>query len=262
MFNKLKAVVRKFDEILFNSQIQNSFYKRKVFISLRSFETDKTNHLAKSYFSKDLNNPLSYLCDKYGSDKGELDNKDQPYTWAAHSYSDYYMRLFGHCRFNIKKVFECGIGSSNTNIPCSMGEMGKPGASLRVWREYFPNATIYGADIDKDILFAEERIKTFFINQLDSSSIIRFWDTVNTNDFDIIIDDGLHTFDAGINLFRNSINSLSKTGIYIIEDVKIDDLILYRDFFEGKKYNVDYVMLQQPKLLPEFIIVIRKKQFL
>ena len=49
--------------------------------------------------------------------------------------------------------------------------MGKPGASLRVWRDYFPNAIIYGADIDKDILFAEERIKTFYIDQLDPVAI-------------------------------------------------------------------------------------------
>ena len=30
-----------------------------------------------------------------------------------------------------------------------MSEDGKPGASLRVWKEYFSNAEIYGADIDK-----------------------------------------------------------------------------------------------------------------
>ena len=39
---------------------------------------------------------------------------------------------------------------------------GKPGASLRAWRDYFENALIYGADIDKNILFKENRINTFF----------------------------------------------------------------------------------------------------
>jgi hypothetical protein len=74
-------------------------------------------------------------------------------------------------RQHIKKFFECGLGTNNPNLLSSMGSMGKPGASLRVWRDYFLNAIIYGADIDKDILFAEEKIKTFYIDQLDSVAI-------------------------------------------------------------------------------------------
>ena len=74
---------------------------------------------------------------------------------------------------------------------------------MRVWRDYFPNANVYGADIDKDILFSEERIKTFYIDQLNPSSIKDFWEKVNTKDFDLIVDDGLHTFKAGITLFKN-----------------------------------------------------------
>ena len=141
-----------------------------------------------------------------------------------------------------------------------MGSVGHPGASLRVWRDYFPNANVYGADIDKDILFSEERIKTFYIDQLNPSSIKDFWEKVNTKDFDLIVDDGLHTFKAGITLFKNSIFKLSKTGIYVIEDINITDLPLYFDFFTKTEYNVDYVALKRPKLNHEFILVIRKKQ--
>ena len=140
-----------------------------------------------------------------------------------------------------------------------MGEKGKPGASLRVWRDYFPNAYIYGADIDKSILFSEQRIKTFYINQLDSKSIKSFWNNIGSSDFDFIVDDGLHTFSAGINLFKNSIERLSQFGIYVIEDVQINDLVLYKDFFDKQNFNVDYVLIKQPKLLPEFLVVIRKK---
>ena len=39
-----------------------------------------------------------------------------------------------------------------------MGSEGVPLASLRAWRDYFKNANIYGADIDKGILKDEERI--------------------------------------------------------------------------------------------------------
>ena len=36
-----------------------------------------------------------------------------------------------------------------------------------MWKEYFSNAEIYGADIDKNVLFFENRIKTYHVDQLD-----------------------------------------------------------------------------------------------
>ena len=76
-----------------------------------------------------------------------------------------------------------------------MGTYGKPGASLRMWRDYFYNANIYGADIDKGILFNEDRINTYFVDQLDSETIKSMWNNIGLKDFDIIIDDGLHEVD-------------------------------------------------------------------
>jgi hypothetical protein len=87
---------------------------------------------------------------------------------------------------------------------------GMPGASLRVWKDYFKNAEIYGGDIDKDILFEEDRIKTFYVDQLNTSSIEAMWQKIRIKNFDIIINDGLHTTDANINFFLNSFNKLKK----------------------------------------------------
>ena len=44
-------------------------------------------------------------------------------------------------------------------------------ASLYMWQEYFPNAEIFGADVDKRILFNEGRIKTYFVDQYSFESI-------------------------------------------------------------------------------------------
>lgn len=82
-----------------------------------------------------------------------------------------------------------------------MTENGIPGASLRVWRDYFFNANIYGADIDKDILFKEEKIKTFYVDQLDTKSIKQMWANIGVENFDIIIEDGLHEPEANLNFF-------------------------------------------------------------
>lgn len=124
-----------------------------------------------------------------------------------------------------------------------MGPLGKPGASLRVWKDFFPIAEIYGADIDRSILFSEPRIKTGFMDQTEPTSIHRFWHDFDISDFDLMVDDGLHTFHAGTTLFENSINRLSVSGIYVIEDVKSEDIIRYMNYFKTKPYNVEYVFL-------------------
>ena len=100
-----------------------------------------------------------------------------------------------------------------------MTSNGKPGASLRVFRDYFPKAEIYGGDIDNKIFFQEERIFTFEVDQLSSPSIEKMWSNINKSNFDLIVDDGLHTCEAALNLFENSFKKLKNGGVYIIEDV-------------------------------------------
>ena len=45
--------------------------------------------------------------------------------------------------------------------------------------------------------------------------------------FDIIIEDGLHTYAANVCFFENSIHKLNANGYYIIEDISKDDLPLF-----------------------------------
>ena len=49
------------------------------------------------------------------------------------------------------------------------------------------------------------------------------WDRV-PEQFDIIVEDGLHTYDANVCFFENSIHKLKETGIYIIEDIAEKDI--------------------------------------
>ena len=193
---------------------------------------------------------INHLFDLYGSDKGSLsDNTEKPYPWHAHSYGSYYSKLFDHCRDSIKLVFECGIGTNNPNLVSSMNINGKPGASLRAWRDYFSNALIYGADIDKTILFEEDRIKTFFIDQKNKDDIMNMWLQINKSDFDLIVDDGLHNYKAAITLFESSIKYLKYNGIYIIEDVQDSDLIEFKNYFDQKlsSYNYNIIVLKKAR---------------
>jgi len=234
---------------------------------LGGLRTNETNFIkdglgfqAVSSYRKDYKCELAALCDKYGSDKGEIRSSRHPYPWASHSYSDYYRRIWGHCRAAVKRVFECGLGTNNPNLPSSMGASGKPGASLRVWRDYFPNAQIYGADIDREILFAEDRITTFYIDQLNPSPIKKCWAEINESNFDVMIDDGLHKFEAASCLFLNSAQMLSQSGVYVIEDVALQDMHRYVDFFADKEFLVDYISMHRPNISTRDnnLVVIRK----
>mgnify|MGYP001275239097 CR=1 FL=1 len=174
------------------------------------------------YSNNNLNNEISKLCELHDSDKGYIDyNLATPnHDFKPHNYANYYLDLFDAFKNEVKLVFECGVGTYDLNIRNNMVNRGtKPGASLRMWKDYFKNAYIFGADIDKKILFNEERISTFYVNQLEKDSIISMWNKVDKKNFDIIIDDGLHTLDAAVTLFENSFFQLKKNGIYIIEDV-------------------------------------------
>jgi hypothetical protein len=126
-----------------------------------------------------------------------------------------------------------------------MGANGRPGASLRVWRDYFPKSTIYGADIDSSTLFTEDRIFTGYMDQTNPESIKGFWEKYDIYP-NIIIDDGLHRFSAGVTLFENSFNRLTPGGVYIIEDVWSYDLYAYTEYFGKTSLDVRYVSLSRP----------------
>ena len=156
--------------------------------------------------------PLCYMMNRRGSDKGI----------GRHNYTVEYYKLFNERRLDVKAVFEMGIGTTDTGLVSNMGEEGSPGASLRGWRDFFPNAIIHGADIDTRILINEERIETHYVDQRDEASILAMWnlETLRDLSFDIILDDGLHEVEANFKLLINSYHMLNHDGVYIIEDIK------------------------------------------
>ena len=240
----LKNFIKIVDKKLFFSLLKHIYvYFLNFIIKSILFFYQKNLQFFNISFYNYNNNSLSKICEIHKTDKGSINhNKKTIWGWPAHNYSNYYYSLFNHFRDNVKLVFECGLGTNNPDFKSNMTVDGMPGASLRVWRDYFKNAQIYGADIDKDILFQEDRIKTYYVDQLNTPSIETMWKNIGIHNFDIIIDDGLHTTDANINLFTNSFNKLKKNGIYIIEDVHI--LELNNIMEKLKKFNPELIVLQ------------------
>ena len=108
-------------------------------------------------YDEKIATPLCEIMGKHNSDKGNMDIIN-----SHHNYTTFYYSIFKDIQYSYLKIFELGIGTNNINIPSNMGENGTPGASLYGWNDFFVKSKIFGADIDSNILFNTEKIKTFF----------------------------------------------------------------------------------------------------
>lgn len=188
-------------------------------------------------------NEATELCEIMGNHKSDKGHKDIINSW--HNYTVFYYKLFEPIRYNRLRIFELGLGTNNPYIPSNMGINGRPGASLYGWRDFFINSSIYGADIDHNILFNSERIKTFYCDQTNPHIIKYMWNEPDLlENFDIIIEDGLHTFEANVCFFENSIHKLNNLGYYIIEDIKNTDIPSFINKINDWKNNDKFAGLE------------------
>jgi hypothetical protein len=140
-----------------------------------------------------------------------------------HTYTPQYDALFRESRNDIKLLLEIGIG----NVPLMKPLTGvdyTPGASLRMWRDYFQKAQIIGCDILKNVQFKEHNIQTFVTDQSNVDSLNKLIQNVKTfNDYaDIIIDDGSHKEEHMVTSFKTLWKLVRPSGgIYVIEDVDL-----------------------------------------
>jgi len=214
---------------------------------------------------------LNKLFDYHGSDKGSNSLEAMfPFGHKPHTYGDLYELFFSVRKDENINLLECGIGSTTDTVPSNMGKSYKPGASLRSWRDYFHNANIYGVDIDPACIINEDRISSCQADQLSSESIQNALENFDNPVFDIVIDDGLHTAEACISLYKNMRAHLKANATYIIEDMTPASLLEVAEFF-GKE-NINYIIFggvrkyatkpEEPpiRLDDNFLLLINHKQ--
>jgi len=205
-----------------------------------------------------MDTELCTIMAEEGSDKSPIKN-----GW--HNYTVKYHSLFNSHKNEIKTVFELGLGTNFTDVPSSMGPNGIPGASHRGWARYFKNANIYGADIDKRILFQEDRIQTYFVDQTKVETINELWKNKELDiQFDVMIDDGLHDLEANITFLTNSFHKLKNNGIYVIEDVAYTEIIKYKNILDSLQntlnFNYEIEMLNYDKNKIDNCLILLKKR--
>ena len=144
--------------------------------------------------NKDERPSLDELCAKYSSDK----------CHQGHNFIHFYDRLLSPQRDSVKRFFEIGILN---------------GASHLMWRDFFPQAEIFGIDLkDYSIQAEKDGINTFVADQSNRADLQRFINKYGGN-FDVILDDGGHAMDHQQVSFGFLFQFLKPGGYYIIEDV-------------------------------------------
>jgi hypothetical protein len=176
---------------------------------------------------------MSFLNDlflKYGTDKG-----DPPQGWG---YTPYYEEAMEARRFDVKNVLEIGICGFR-DIPNNV-----IGASLFAWRDYFPNATIYGIDNDPRFVFNDqERIVTACCDAYDRAAMHRILTGWDNPWFDMIVDDAVHDPLPQLQLMSFLEPELVEGGRYFVEEacpykVSGDILDFYKAGLHDKAFRV------------------------
>ena len=122
------------------SRYLNNFFRQIRYSVYIYYIKLKINDFSFYTYSK-TNNDLKDLFDKYGSDKGNINNK--------HNYHKFYSLIFKKIKLKKINLLEVGLGSTDDKIDFHMKFMGlqyKPLASLFAWKDYFINSKIIFID--------------------------------------------------------------------------------------------------------------------
>jgi hypothetical protein len=137
-----------------------------------------------------------------GNELEALGEKHQP-TKRLHNYLPYYWMHFRDIRNDVRNVLEIGIQTDK---------------SIRMWEEFFPNATIHGLDIDPGCeQFEGDRRRMHVGDQSDREVLARVAAAAD-GPFDIVIDDGSHRVEHQLATFDCLFPLMSEHGIYVVED--------------------------------------------
>lgn len=217
-FRAASANAEKFPELTFSSV--KAFEENLLWLLEQTGYQLVTTDISFFFEERDLEHVHNVFY-KYGSDK------------AHHTYHILYNFILHRLPTESPNVLEIGIGTNNPDLVSTMFTDGHPGASLRAWRDLIPQSSVFGADIDRNILFQEEGIETFYVDQLNLSS---FDALKNEKGYDLIVDDGLHSVGANLNTLQFALKSLNVNGWIVIEDIKygpelwgVVDFLLTRD---------------------------------
>jgi hypothetical protein len=155
-----------------------------------------------------------------------LINNEKTDKDTLHSYIDLYDDLLKDKKTTATNVCEIGV---------------LHGGSIKLWKDYFINATVYALDIKDNTKdwdgVKDPRIKLLLDKNAYDFKVVS--SVLKDVKFDFILDDGPHTLDSMKLAIKFYLPLLKEDGIFMIEDVQdikwIDDLIEATPY-EFRKY--------------------------
>ena len=184
----------------------------EIGVSLAGFDGgDHHGSLRLAYLLAYASNPMVALCNAAGTDKGTEAYSGKGFP---HCYAISYHQLFSPLREEKFSLLEIGLDDASK-------VSGEPldAPSLRVWRDYFPQATLYGYDINDFSVFEQEGTVTFRGDQGSRQDLERFIAEHGEPRFRIVIDDGSHASSHQQTSLAALFRQVEPGGMYIIEDL-------------------------------------------
>jgi len=162
---------------------------------------------------------LTELANKYASDKGTIAPSVGHHGPRLH-FTPKYSKYFEPIKDEKLNILEIGVGS---------------GPSLKMWYDYFPNATIHAFDVSPQIQHENSRVKTHICDQSNREQMEKVMEKIG--DVDIIIDDGSHVISHQQISLGFLFKYVKKGGQYWIEDLHTSDSSVWNN---GKRlYGYD-----------------------
>jgi glycosyltransferase involved in cell wall biosynthesis len=157
----------------------------------------------------DTTGTVSNLCEiamQFNSDKCPYSKETT--SGHRHPYTPVYDTLFSSLRTQSINIAEIGIEKND---------------SINIWRQYFPNADIYGFEYNEQYLqeAINQNLSNVYYEKIDvkdANNIRKTFQTINKK-YDILIDDSTHLFEDQIRVIQNSIEYLNEGGILVVEDI-------------------------------------------
>ncbi len=140
----------------------------------------------------------------------ELAQEFRTDKWGSHYYTPHYERHLKHLKRQRFTLLEIGIGG--------YAREGKGGASLRMWKHFFPRAQIVGLDIEDKSFVDRQRIVSYQGSQTDEALLRKIVD--EHGPLQVVIDDGSHRPQHIRETFRILFPLLPDGAIYAIEDTQ------------------------------------------
>ncbi len=150
----------------------------------------------------------------------------------------FYDDLLGPRREQIRSVLEIGV---------------REGASMLIWRSGFPHAAIVGVDISpRPGCMIDMENSEFFQMDAYTDEAVATLSARQPKGYDLIIDDGPHTFDSQRIFLQRYAPMLSQDGILVVEDIMDVGNVVHlmshvdRTAFAARSLIVPPEMMQYP----------------